>query len=89
MGGASPAGTSEKLRKTSFALDDVRRIGVPVLLIMGAEDQTFPPAAIRALAAEIKGARLAVLPGAGHSPYFETPDAWNEVVIQFLGASRD
>ena len=84
MGAAPPAGLNEKMLKTSYALDDVRRISVPVLLVVGAEDQLYPPAVIRSIAALIKGARLAVLPGAGHSPYFETPDAWNEVVMKFL-----
>lgn len=84
LGWPAPAGLSQKLRTTSYPLDDVKRIAVPVLVIMGAEEQTFPPAALRAVAATIKGARVAVLPGAGHSPYFETPDAWNDVVMKFL-----
>jgi 3-oxoadipate enol-lactonase len=84
MGAASPAGLYEKTLKTSYALDDVRRISFPVLLVVGAEDQTYPPAVIRSIAALIKGARLAVLPGAGDSPYFETPEAWNAVVMKFL-----
>jgi 3-oxoadipate enol-lactonase len=87
MGGTSPAGMGEQLRKTAYALDDVRRISFPVLLIVGADDQTFPPAMIRSVAAEIRGARVAVLPGAGHSPYFETPDAWNKTVMRFLAGS--
>jgi len=78
---------SEKLRMTSYAVASVRQIRVPVLVILGEHDQTFPPAAIRSVAAEIRGARLVVLPGAGHSPYFETPDAWNDVVMKFFGGS--
>jgi pimeloyl-ACP methyl ester carboxylesterase len=76
----------EKLYQTSYALDDIRRIRFPVLLIVGADDQTFPPAAIHSVAAKIRGATVVVLPDAGHSPYFETPDAWNEVVMNFLGS---
>lgn len=85
IGGASPTGMSEKLRATSYPLEAVRRLNVPVLVILGAEDEVFPPAAVRAVAGAIKGARLAVLPGVGHSPYFETPDAWNDVVMKFFG----
>jgi pimeloyl-ACP methyl ester carboxylesterase len=86
IGGPSPAGMREKLYQTSYALDDIRRIRFPVLLIVGADDQTFPPAAIHSVAAKIRGATVVVLPDAGHSPYFETPDAWNEVVMNFLGS---
>jgi pimeloyl-ACP methyl ester carboxylesterase len=86
IGGPSPPGMREKLYQTSYALDDIRRIRLPVLLIVGADDQTFPPAAIHSVAAEIRGATVVVLPDAGHSPYFETPDAWNEVVAKFLGS---
>ena len=89
LGGTPPAGMSEKLRTTSYALDDVRRISLPVLVIQGSEDQTFPPGAISSVAAAIRGSQLAVLPGAGHSPYFETPDAWNDLVLKFFdGLSR-
>lgn len=42
IGGASPAGISEKLRTTSYPLEAVRRLSVPVLVIMGAEEKTFP-----------------------------------------------
>lgn len=86
IGGPSPPGLREKLFQTSYALDDIRRLRFPVLLIVGADDQTFPPAAIQSIAAEIRGATVMVLPDAGHSPYFETPDAWNEVVMKFLGS---
>jgi 2-succinyl-6-hydroxy-2,4-cyclohexadiene-1-carboxylate synthase len=87
MGGPSPPGMRENLYQTSYPLDDIRRISVPVLMIVGADDQTFPPAAIRSVAAEIKGAKVVELPDAGHSPYFETPAAWNEVVVNFLGSA--
>jgi pimeloyl-ACP methyl ester carboxylesterase len=55
-----------------------------VLFVVGAEDALFPPAAIRASAAKIPGARVVEIPDAGHSPYFEQPDAWNRAVAAFL-----
>ena len=36
----------------------------------------------------IPGARLVTVPGAGHSPYFEEPDAWNDALLGFLGGVR-
>jgi pimeloyl-ACP methyl ester carboxylesterase len=59
-------------------------LNVPTLLIVGEHDPIFPPAVIRSVAAELRGAQVTELPGAGHSPYFETPDAWNEAIIAFL-----
>ena len=55
-----------------------------VLFVVGAEDGLFPPAAIRASAAKIPGARVVEIPDAGHSAYFEQPEAWNRAVADFL-----
>jgi pimeloyl-ACP methyl ester carboxylesterase len=77
----------EKLRQTAYDLKDVERLRIPVLLIVGEGDQIFPPATIRSIAVAISGARVIELPGAGHSPYFETPDAWNEAVMEFLASA--
>jgi pimeloyl-ACP methyl ester carboxylesterase len=63
---------------------DLARLACSVLFVVGERDPLFPPAAIRAAAAKLRDAHVVVLPGAGHSPYFETPDAWNEAVSAFL-----
>ena len=60
-------------------------LAIPVLFVVGAEDALFPPDAIRASAAKIPGARVVLIPRAGHSPYFETPAEWNRAVAEFLG----
>jgi len=57
---------------------------VPTLLITSEHDALFPPALIREVAAHIPGAELIELPTAGHSPYFETPEAFNATVEAFL-----
>jgi pimeloyl-ACP methyl ester carboxylesterase len=56
-----------------------------VLFVVGSEDALFPPAAIRASAAKVPGACVIEIPDAGHSPYFEQPEAWNRAVAEFLG----
>ncbi len=56
-----------------------------VLFIVGSEDTLFPPVAIRASAAKLAGARVVEISDAGHSPYFEQPEAWNRAVAEFLG----
>ena len=57
---------------------------VPTLAITGPEDVLFPPPVMEEVARSIPGARLVQLPGVGHSTYFETPDAFNELVFGFL-----
>jgi 3-oxoadipate enol-lactonase len=57
---------------------------VPTTFVVGEDDEIFPPAVIRDAAAAIPGATVEVIPGAGHSPYFEDPERWNEVVGRAL-----
>lgn len=85
----APRNAGMQLRQTAYPLDDVRKIDLPTLFIVGEKDPIFPPAVIRSVAGEIANARVVELPGAGHSPYFETPDAWNTAVADFLhGAGK-
>jgi pimeloyl-ACP methyl ester carboxylesterase len=72
------------LGSTRFTDHEVARVAAPVLFVVGADDVLCPPAVVRGLAARIPHAHVVELPGAGHSPYFETPDAWNDVVLGFL-----
>lgn len=63
---------------------ELRGYAVPTLMITAPEDLLFPPAVMAEAAATIPGARLVELPDAGHSPYFETPAAFNALVLAFL-----
>ena len=74
----------ELLSACRWPLDDVARVAVPVLLVCGEHDPMAPPAGVRAVAAVLRDARVEVIPGCGHSPYYEAPDAWNAAVIRFL-----
>jgi pimeloyl-ACP methyl ester carboxylesterase len=62
-------------------LADVR---VPTLVLVGAEDVLTPPAESEAMAAAIPGARLEVVPRAGHLANLEQPDAVNAALRAFL-----
>lgn len=55
-------------------LERCRRLDVPALLLHGAEDPR-PPWALDALAEALPQARVVVIPGAGHRPWVEAPDA--------------
>jgi pimeloyl-ACP methyl ester carboxylesterase len=57
-------------------------IAARTLVIVGADD----PARARAeaVATAIPGARLAIVPGAGHGPHLEAPAAFNRLVLDFV-----
>lgn len=63
----------------------VRAAGIPTLVIAGTEDELFPAELLRTVA-DALGARFLVLEGAGHSAYFEVPEAWNAAYTDFLDA---
>lgn len=73
-----------RLLATSHDATDAALLTCPVLCVVGERDPLFPPAAVRAVAAMLPDAEVAEIPGAGHSPYFEDPSRWNEVVAAFL-----
>lgn len=56
----------------------------PTLLVVGSEDAFFSVEGIEEVARAIPGARMHVLPGAGHSPYYEVPGLFNGLVESFL-----
>jgi 2-succinyl-6-hydroxy-2,4-cyclohexadiene-1-carboxylate synthase len=62
--------------------DRLGEVRAPTLVVAGADD----PARARAeeVAAGIPGARLAVVPGAGHAPHLEQPDRFHALVLDFL-----
>lgn len=59
---------------------------VPTLFIVGAQDILFTPAQIGAVQAMVPNSRLATIADAGHSAYFEQPQAFNTVLDDFITA---
>jgi len=64
-------------------------LGVPALLLWGEDDPFAPVAGARRLEAELPGARLQVLAGAGHFVYDEQPEATAAAVTAFLDGLGD
>ena len=54
------------------------------LLLVGSEDAKFADVG-RRMAKLLPRAEVAVVGGCGHAVHFERPDAWVEVVTDFLG----
>jgi pimeloyl-ACP methyl ester carboxylesterase len=59
-------------------------ISVPTLVLVGEEDVLTPPGEAKAMASAIPGARLEVVPRAGHLANLENPDAVNTALRSFL-----
>lgn len=66
----------------------IAALKTPVLIGRGEFDHVADPAAYEALAALIPAAELVVLPGSGHSPYFETPEIWNAATLRHVQRAR-
>ena len=64
--------------------DYLAQLSVPVLIITGADDTVIPPAESEKMAKAIKGARLEVIPNAGHLVAFEQPQEFNRVLRDWL-----
>jgi len=62
-------------------------IGHPTLVVVGEHDAATPLDLARALAQGIKGARFVLLPGCGHCPPLEQPDAFLDAIGAFLDGS--
>ncbi len=64
--------------------DELARITVPTLVMVGEEDVAQPPAEAERLRAAIVGAKLVRIPRAGHSAPVEQPERVTEAVTDFL-----
>jgi 3-oxoadipate enol-lactonase len=59
-------------------------IPCPTLVLSGDEDFLNSTASLTAVADLIPDARVEVLPSAGHTPYFESPDAFQDAIAGFV-----
>jgi pimeloyl-ACP methyl ester carboxylesterase len=66
--------------------DLLPHIAVPTLLIWGELDVRSPLSVARQFEQAIPGAKLAVIPGAGHVSNLERPEPFNDVVREFCRA---
>ena len=57
---------------------------VPVLAVVGDADLLSPPALMRMLAAHIPDCQLVAVPEAGHAAFWEQPEMWNRLVLEFI-----
>lgn len=88
---APPAGVAAAQRGMAERPDRLRvlpRLDVPVLILVGEEDELTPPAEAQAMEREVRGGELITLPEAGHLASLERPETFNEALAGFLRRLR-
>jgi pimeloyl-ACP methyl ester carboxylesterase len=66
------------------AIDALQSIRVPALIVAGAEDKVGEPAAMQRIAKMVDNSQFATVPGTGHYPWAEAPDAFFKILNPFL-----
>ena len=89
--------THRALAVTSRASDDYLKqqtlpgrlaaLGLPVLVIVGADDKRWRSTSAAAYRT-VPGARLELLPGVGHTPMMEDPQTTSTLLLDFAAAAR-
>ena len=95
--GHLPAAPKQELRDNVFTLigqagedrkpysrADAQSIKTPTLFIGGGDTKGSLPAVLRALSAEVPGARTAMIAGCGHWMFEQAPQQFSEIVTGFL-----
>jgi len=68
-------------------IDRLGELRMPTLVVTGSEDTTIPPAAQEEMARRIPNARHTIIEGGGHAVIAEKPDAFNRILLEFLGGA--
>jgi pimeloyl-ACP methyl ester carboxylesterase len=72
----------------SRVIDHLPEIDVPTLIIVGERDEPYQDAS-RYMQTKIPGARLEIIPDAGHAANMDQPEAFNRVLLEFVGSLSD
>src|SRR5260221_3660598 len=69
---------------TLSVASDLKQLSIPTLIVWGEEDRVTPLALGRRLERDIPGARMALIPGAGHLLLSDAPDRVGELIVDFV-----
>lgn len=87
-----PAGAAAALRGRAERIDYtplLAEIDIPVLIVVGDQDEYTPVSDARFMSERIRGAELVVIEDAGHMPNLEQPAAFNASMGRFVDAVTD
>jgi len=85
---ADPEGVARAaiaMRDRPDSTETLATIRVPVLVLVGDEDTLTPLDEARKIAERIEGARLEVVPRAGHLSNLENPEVFGDLLSAFIG----
>ncbi|MGQ0733968.1 MAG: alpha/beta fold hydrolase [Acidobacteriota bacterium] len=82
---AAIRGAVLRMMERPASFDVVAALAVPAIIVVGEEDELTPVDDSRRMAEASPGARLVVVPRAGHLVNLEQPDAFNAAIRGFLG----
>jgi pimeloyl-ACP methyl ester carboxylesterase len=68
--------------------ENIGRITVPTQMFSGDADLYMPPPLVRLYASKMRSCETAFVAEAGHSVYWEQPDAFNRLVLEFVRRHR-
>jgi 3-oxoadipate enol-lactonase len=74
----------ERVPEVAANHDALAALKVPVLFIGGEHDEVMPVPLMEVACALIPTARMHVVAGAGHSAYFEAPEVFNQLLVEFF-----
>ncbi len=74
----------EAVIRRHAVFDELGRITLPVQVVHGEEDRAIVPARARRTAAAIPGARLVMIPRAGHTSSVEEPEAVTRAIAELV-----
>ena len=77
-------GALEAMKQRRDQTDLLPSISVPTLVVVGEHDGLAPVDVAEAMAKSIPGARLEIVPEAGHVSNLENPEVFNRVLSEFL-----
>jgi 3-oxoadipate enol-lactonase len=64
---------------------ELSSVNIPVLVLVGEQDEATPPAMSRELAAGLPDAQLKIVPGCAHVPQLQAPALFLAAIADFLG----
>ena len=77
-------GATAQAFRNRMTFSMLETIKVRTLLITGDADLYAPPPLLRLFTARIKNSESMIIPGAGHSGYWEQPEIFNRAVLDFI-----
>jgi 3-oxoadipate enol-lactonase len=76
--------TLQALADRKETCTSLKKIKVPVAILVGQEDKVTPPETAEKMHASIQGSTLHIIEEAGHLSNLENPESFNELLLEFL-----